>query len=88
MAILREESLQICARLNQTTVMVTHDVEEAAYMGDRIVSLRARPARSVEIFENPMAPGQRDIDDVAFIRFKKQLLHTVLELMEKDETLS
>ena len=35
-----------------------------------------------------MAPGQRDIDDVAFIRFKKQLLHTVLELMEKDETLS
>ncbi len=85
---LREESLQICARLNQTTVMVTHDVEEAAYMGDRIVILRARPARIVEIFENPMAPGQRDIDDVAFIRFKKQLLHTVLELMEKDETLS
>ena len=85
---LREESLSICARLKQTTVMVTHDVEEAAYMGDRIVILCARPARIVEIFDNPLAPGQRDVDDGQFIKFKKQLLHTVLKLMEKDGTLS
>jgi ABC-type nitrate/sulfonate/bicarbonate transport system ATPase subunit len=68
--------------------MVTHDVEEAAYMGDRIVILRARPARIVEIFENPVPAGQRDVDDGQFIQFKKQLLHTVLKLMEKDGTLS
>lgn len=85
---LREESLQICARLKQTTMLVTHDVEEAAYMGDRIVILCARPARIVEIFDNPLAPGQRDVDDPAFIQFKKQLLNTVLKLMEKDEVLS
>jgi len=84
---LREESLQICARLKQTTVMVTHDVEEAAYMGDRIVILRARPARIVDIMENLLPPGQRDVDDPQFIRFKKSLLQTVLKLMEKDEVL-
>lgn len=84
---LREESLQICARLKQTTVMVTHDVEEAAYMGDRIVILRARPSRIVDIMENLLPPGQRDVDDPEFIRFKKSLLQTVLKLMEKDEVL-
>jgi NitT/TauT family transport system ATP-binding protein len=84
---LREESLQICARLKQTTVMVTHDVEEAAYMGDRIVILRARPSRIVDIMENTLPPGQRDVDDPQFIRFKKSLLQTVLKLMEKDEVL-
>jgi ABC-type nitrate/sulfonate/bicarbonate transport system ATPase subunit len=84
---LREESLQICARLKQTTVMVTHDVEEAAYMGDRIVILRARPSRIVDIMENVLPPGQRDVDDPQFIRFKKSLLQTVLKLMEKDEVL-
>jgi len=84
---LREETLQICARLKQTTVMVTHDVEEAAYMGDRIVILRARPARIVDIMENLLPPGQRDVDDPQFIRFKKSLLQTVLKLMEKDEVL-
>lgn len=82
---LREESLQICARLKQTTVMVTHDVEEAAYMGDRIVILRARPSRIVDIMENPLPPGQRDVDEPQFIRFKKSLLQTVLKLMERDE---
>jgi len=82
---LREESLQICARLRQTTVMVTHDVEEAAYMGDRIVILRARPARIIEIYENPMAPGRRDVDSADFIEFKKQLLNTVLRLIGNHE---
>lgn len=84
---LREESLQICARLKQTTVMVTHDVEEAAYMGDRIVILRARPSRIVDIMENVLPPGRRDVDDPQFIRFKKLLLQTVLKLMEKEEVL-
>jgi ABC-type nitrate/sulfonate/bicarbonate transport system ATPase subunit len=81
---LRQETLQICARLKQTTVLVTHDVEEAAYMGDRIVILRARPARIAEIYENPLKPGERDVDDPRFIQFKKTLLQTVLQLMEKE----
>ncbi len=85
---LREETLRICARLKQTTVLVTHDVEEAAYMGDRIVILRARPARIVEVYENPIPPGQRDIDEVDFIQFKKTLLHTVLKLVDKEGVLS
>jgi NitT/TauT family transport system ATP-binding protein len=85
---LREETLRICARLKQTTILVTHDVEEAAYMGDRIVILKARPARIVDIFENPLPPGQRDVDDARFIQFKKRLLDAVLKLMEKEEALS
>ena len=82
---LREETLQICARLKQTAVLVTHDVEEAAYMGDRIVILRARPARVVDIFENPVLPAGRDVDDPQFIQFKKALLSSVLKLMETSE---
>ena len=85
---LRQETLQICARLKQTTVLVTHDVEEAAYLGDRIVILCARPARIVEVLENPLPPGRRDVDDGQFIGLKKQLLNSVLQLMEKDGTLS
>ncbi len=85
---LREETLQICARLKQTTALVTHDVEEAAFMGDRIVILRARPARIVEIADNPLPPSERDIDDPRFIQFKKKLLQSVLRLMETGEVQS
>jgi ABC-type nitrate/sulfonate/bicarbonate transport system ATPase subunit len=76
---LREETLKICDRLKQTTVLVTHDVEEAAYMGDRVVILRARPARIVGVLENPLPPGRRDVDDAQFIQFKKALLQSVLQ---------
>ena len=85
---LREETLRICERLRQSTVLVTHDVEEAAYMGDRIIILRARPAVIVDILDNPLPPGARDVDDLQFIAFKKRLLQCVLQLVEKEEVLS
>lgn len=81
---LRQETLAICARLRQTAVLVTHDVEEAAYMGDRIVILRARPARIAAIYENPLKPGERDVDDSRFIEFKKELLQTVLQCLDRE----
>ena len=81
---LREETVQICARLKQTTLLVTHDVEEAAYMGDRIVILSPRPAHIVEVVGNPLAPAKRDFDDLDFIQFKKRLLQTVLKLVDQE----
>jgi ABC-type nitrate/sulfonate/bicarbonate transport system ATPase subunit len=48
-------------------------------MGDRIIVLSARPARVVEILENPLEPSQRDLDDHGFIEFKKKLLRLVLQ---------
>lgn len=76
---LREDTLSICSRLKQTALLVTHDVEEAAYMGDRIVILSARPSRVVEIADNPFQPSERDLDDAEFIEFKKRLLKSVLQ---------
>jgi len=85
---LREDTLEICARLKQSALLVTHDVEEAAYMGDRIVIFSARPAHIVEVVENPFSPLARDLDDVRFIQFKKQLLQTVLNLVKEKEEVS
>jgi len=81
---LREDTLAICARLRQTALLVTHDVEEAAYMGDRIVILSARPGRVMEIFENPLPPVERDMDELPFIRFKKNLLQSVLRVVRQE----
>jgi ABC-type nitrate/sulfonate/bicarbonate transport system ATPase subunit len=81
---LREDTLTICSRLKQTAILVTHDVEEAVYMGDRIVILSARPARIEAILENPLSSLERDLDDVRFIEFKRKVLRTVLNLVEKE----
>lgn len=81
---LREDTLAICARLNQTALLVTHDVEEAAYMGDRIVIFSARPARVAEVLDNPFPPLERDVDDPRFIKLKKRLLQAVLNLVRQE----
>ena len=39
----------------RTVVLVTHDVEEALYLSDRVAVLSARPARVVEELERPGA---------------------------------
>lgn len=75
---LREDTLGLCARLSQTTLMVTHDVEEAAFLGDHVVVLSNRPTRVVAAFENPLPPSDRNFDEGDFITFKRKILQTVL----------
>ncbi|HEY1268564.1 MAG TPA: ABC transporter ATP-binding protein [Candidatus Binatia bacterium] len=82
---LRRDTLDICARLNQTALLVTHDVEEAAYMGERIVIFSARPARIVEVLDNPLPTAARDPDGAEFIQLKKRLLNIVLKLMGRED---
>ena len=43
----------------RTVVLVTHDVEEALYLSDRVAVLSARPARVVEELERPGAARRR-----------------------------
>ncbi len=50
-----------------TGVLVTHDMEEAVFLGKRIFVLSARPARVVEVIENPGMgePGYRGTPEFA-----------------------
>ena len=43
--------LQICKENNKTIIFVTHDIEEAVFLSDKIVILSARPGRLKRIVE-------------------------------------
>src|SRR3954471_8490672 len=45
---MQEEVMQLWARTRKTIVFVTHDIEEAVYLGDRVIVLSARPGRIKE----------------------------------------
>src|SRR5438045_8401406 len=42
---MQEEVTRLWERTKKTIVFVTHDIEEAVYLGDRVVVLSARPGR-------------------------------------------
>lgn len=50
---MQEELFNIWAKERKTFVLVTHSVDEALYLSDRIVILTKRPARIKMVFENP-----------------------------------
>ena len=45
---MQEELTRLWERTGKTIVFVTHDIEEAVYLGDRVVVLTARPGRIKE----------------------------------------
>ena len=61
---LQDEVRRICVETGQTVFMITHDVDEAIYLADRIVLMTNGPgAVFAEIVDNPL-PKERKRTDV------------------------
>jgi nitrate/nitrite transport system ATP-binding protein len=60
---LQDEVRRICIETGQTVFMITHDVDEAIYLADRIVLMTNGPnAVLAEIVENPLPKNRRRTD--------------------------
>lgn len=57
---LQDELLKIVAKTNSTVVMVTHDVDEAVLLSDRIVMLTNGPAATIGEIQRVALPRPRD----------------------------
>jgi NitT/TauT family transport system ATP-binding protein len=59
----QEDLLRLRQVENKTLIFVTHSIEEAVYLSDRIVLLSPRPGRVSEIIE-PMISRERSPDEI------------------------
>jgi len=67
---LQQELLQIWKKEKTTMIMVTHDIDEAIYLGNRVVVMSARPGEIKEIIPIELANKVRGTPDFAFYRKK------------------
>jgi ABC-type nitrate/sulfonate/bicarbonate transport system ATPase subunit len=56
---MRNELLRILAKERHTVMLITHDIEEAIHLADRILVLAPRPTRVQAAFEVPFAHPRR-----------------------------
>src|SRR5258707_4983942 len=60
---LQDEVRRICLETGQTAFMITHDVDEAIYLADRVVLMTNGPnAVLAEIVENPLPKERKRTD--------------------------
>jgi ABC-type nitrate/sulfonate/bicarbonate transport system ATPase subunit len=79
---MQQELEKIWVRENATTIMVTHDVDEAIYLSDRIVLMSSRPGRVKKIISVDLArPRIREHPD--FLKIEADLLRE-FELQAKE----
>jgi sulfonate transport system ATP-binding protein len=75
-AYLQEELLRIWRQGAVTMIMVTHDVEEAVYLSDRVVVMEPRPGRISAVLSVDLT-RPRDRTAADFIRLKESILRAL-----------
>ena len=75
---LQEELLKIRERFHNTMLMVTHDIEEAVYLADRIVVMSARPGRIKDVIKLELG-SYRDRGGSDFAHYKKKIFDYFFE---------
>ncbi|MDH0864560.1 ABC transporter ATP-binding protein [Mitsuaria sp. GD03876] len=73
---MQELLLSLWSRLSPTVVFVTHDIDEALFLADRVLVMSARPGRIVEALHVPFERPRRaeHLTDPAFVALKRRCL--------------
>lgn len=73
--LLQEDVLELHARVPKTVIFVTHSMDEAVRLGDRVALMSPRPGRIQEIVTVPLPrPRAADLEkDARFIELKEYL---------------
>jgi len=73
---LQKELLQIWEKTKKMIVFITHSVDEAVYLADRIIVMTPRPGRICRNFEVQL-PRPRDRTSVEFAQVRREVLDLI-----------
>ena len=73
--LLQDELLAIWQRERKTVLFVTHSIEEAIYLADRVLIFSPRPARIERIVDIPFGrPRREDMkSDPVFVKLRREI---------------
>jgi NitT/TauT family transport system ATP-binding protein len=79
--ILEAKFMEIWDRSHKTVIMVTHDIEEAVAMADRVIMLSSRPGRIVLDLQIDL-PRPRDVAQIRFDPRFTEITHSIWDMLK------
>ncbi|AEF84420.1 nitrate transport ATP-binding protein NrtC [Treponema primitia ZAS-2] len=81
---LQDELLRIWETTGKTIVFITHSIDEAVYLGQRVAIMTSKPGRIKQVVDISLPSSRQDIDDLRsdpeFVRIR----HIVWELLREE----
>ncbi len=80
---LQDEMLSLAAATGITVMFVTHDLDEAIYLGDRVITLRSNPGRLAQTVDVGLARPRNQLstrEDPAFLKLRHLLFGFIQEM--------
>jgi len=71
---MQKEIKQIREKSNTTMIMVTHDIDEAVFLADRIIVMSPRPGKIVKVIEVDLVET-RDRNSYEFLQIRKEVFN-------------
>lgn len=87
--VMQTELLKIWSEQQKTSVFVTHDIEEAIFLSDRVIALSSRPGRIDRIVDVPFDRPRYDRDlkgDAEFAWLREDVWETLMESEQLEVT--
>ena len=85
--VLQEELLRLWEQLGITVLFVTHSVDEAVFLGDRVVVMAPTPGRIAAILDVAIPRGERHWPGIGthpdFLRVRDEVLYLVRQMHEE-----
>jgi len=75
---LQDEVARLAADSGVTVVFVTHDLEEAIYLGDRVIAMESRPGRIGEVVDVELSRPRHQLstrEDARFVALRHRLFN-------------
>jgi NitT/TauT family transport system ATP-binding protein len=82
--LMQKELLRIWSETKKTVIFITHSVDEALFLADRIVVMTARPSNIGQIYEIKW-PRPRDRASPEFATLRKQILAQLESMVKVEE---
>jgi len=79
---LQDELLRLIQTAHTTALFVTHDLEEAIYLGDRVVALYPNPGRIAQVFKVDLPRPRNQLttrEHPEFLRLRREIFDFIRE---------